>query len=251
MKWLVGIVLAVLFAVVVAARWPAGWALQRLPAPLNCLSGAGTLWDGACDELRIGGQAVGQLSWQLKFLPLLTGRVNAQVSLRSATSDLSGQIERRTDGKMQLSDVNGSLSLPGPLAALGIDGPQLPAGLSGRLTARQLNARLSAAGRIEFLRGELLADQLRQSAEPRDLGSWTVSFDGELNADGEPVGQLQDRGGPFNMRATLRLTAAPGFVLQGALALRGDVSPQVLDSLRFLGRPDAAGRRPITIEGSF
>lgn len=251
MKWFIGIVLIALFAAVVVGRWPASAGLAKLPAPLSCAVGGGTVWNGACEDLRVGGQSLGALRWKLKFLPLLTGKVDAQIAMQSASADLKSQVRQGGKGAIELVDLDGWLSLPGPLTALKQFGVLTPDGLAGRLTIRRVTARLSASGRVEYLRGEMLADDLRQNVEPRQLGAWTLIFDGEVNSNGEPVGQLRDRGGPFDAQATLRLTDAPGYLLEGTLAPREGVAPQVLDSLRFLGRPDAAGRRPIAIEGSF
>jgi hypothetical protein len=65
------------------------------------------------------------------------------------------------------------------------------------------------------------------------------------------VGDLTDLGGPLAVRGTLRLTNQPGYVLEGQVAARADAAPELVSNLQFLGTPDASGRRPFSIAGTF
>jgi len=47
------------------------------------------------------------------------------------------------------------------------------------------------------------------------------------------------------------LTPAPGFELEGFIAARNGAPPELVNSLRFLGSPDATGRRPFSLSGTF
>jgi len=67
----------------------------------------------------------------------------------------------------------------------------------------------------------------------------------------EPVGTLVDLGGPLAVQGTLRLTDQPGYVLEGQVAPRADAAPDLVSDLQFLGSPDAEGRRPFNIAGTF
>ena len=80
------------------------------------------------------------------------------------------------------------------------------------------------------------------------LGSYAVSFPG---GDGEPVGQIRDLGGPLSLQGTLRLPRQGGYELQGTVATRPEASPELINNLRFLGSPDAAGRRQFSLTGTF
>ncbi|MGH8286318.1 MAG: type II secretion system protein N, partial [Steroidobacteraceae bacterium] len=57
--------------------------------------------------------------------------------------------------------------------------------------------------------------------------------------------------GPLNVTGSLRLTREPGFVLDGLVAARPDASPELARQLQYLGAPDAGGRRPFSIAGTF
>jgi hypothetical protein len=47
------------------------------------------------------------------------------------------------------------------------------------------------------------------------------------------------------------LTPEPGFDLQGLVAARPSASADLVQNLRFLGSPDAQGRRQFSLESSF
>jgi hypothetical protein len=80
------------------------------------------------------------------------------------------------------------------------------------------------------------------------LGSYAVSFPG---GDGEPVGQIKDLGGPLSLQGTLRFPRQGGYDLEGFVATRPEAAPELINNLRFLGSPDASGRRQFTMTGTF
>ncbi len=81
-------------------------------------------------------------------------------------------------------------------------------------------------------------------------GSYSVTF--PPPTAGDPVGQLKDLGsGPLAVEGALKLTPAPGFDLQGLVAARPSASADLVQNLRFLGSPDAQGRREFSLESSF
>ena len=57
--------------------------------------------------------------------------------------------------------------------------------------------------------------------------------------------------GPLSVEGSLRLTPEPGFDLQGLVAPRPSASPDLAQDIRFLGSPDAQGRRPFSLESTF
>ena len=65
------------------------------------------------------------------------------------------------------------------------------------------------------------------------------------------MGQLRDTGGPLSVAGTLRLTQAGGFDVQALVAPRPDAPPELTSNLKFLGSPDASGRRQFSMSGSF
>ena len=63
--------------------------------------------------------------------------------------------------------------------------------------------------------------------------------------------QVRSVGGVLDVQGTLRLTRAPGVVVEGTVAARPDAPPELVKQLAYLGSPDAQGRRPFSFENTF
>ena len=97
-------------------------------------------------------------------------------------------------------------------------------------------------GRIE------VHDLEDRSGNATPLGSYVVDFPG---GGPEPVGKLHDLDGPLALEGTLRLTRQGGFELEGMVAPRANAPPELVNNIRFFGSPDASGRRPFSLSGTF
>ena len=62
---------------------------------------------------------------------------------------------------------------------------------------------------------------------------------------------MRDLDGPLALEGTLRLTPQPGFELEGLIAPRNGAPPELVNNIRFLGAPDASGRRSFSLAGTF
>jgi hypothetical protein len=128
--------------------------------------------------------------------------------------------------------------------------PQLPRGTAGLVRASLprvvLDGRIVAAmeGRIELRQ---LVQSFGGPAVP--IGDYAVEF--PAASAGEPIGRLADLGGPLAIDGTLRLTREPGFVVEGRVATRGNAPPDLARQLQILGVPDAQGRRPFSVAGTY
>ncbi|MBS0366617.1 MAG: type II secretion system protein N [Proteobacteria bacterium] len=231
------------FALVLFLRMPAAWVVPAHGKGYACGAIEGSLWSGTCSGLAVQQAALGNASWQLLPARLLRGRLAAQVSLNGGAIHAQGDIE---------AGLNGSLTARRLTADLPLDPawvPGLPAGLTGRasadlaLLAVQGTAITQIVGRIE------VRDLTDHSAGAVPLGSYSVDF--PAAESGDPTGHVRDLEGPLAVDGTLRLTRQPGFDLSGLVMARPGAPPQLVDNLRFLGSPDASGRRSFSITGSF
>ncbi len=245
MKRTVWITLAALlaFAAILIARMPAGWLLPSGPgAPFACAGIEGSLWSGACEGLVFQRMPLGDLTWELAPLRLLLGRLAAHVTLNREAARASADVE---------VGLSGRLTVRGLLADLPLDPkvlPALPPQMHGDVHADLALLELKGAV-IMQLKGTLEARNLEdRSGHVTPLGSYLVTFPGGA---GEPVGQVRDTGGPLSVSGTLRLTQAGGFDVQALVAPRADAPPELVNNLRFLGSPDASGRREFSMSGSF
>jgi Type II secretion system (T2SS), protein N len=234
---------AVVFAVVVIVRLPAEWIIPGTAARA-CTTLEGSLWSGSCAGLVLSGTPVGDVSWSLKPLRLLAGRLAAHVKItHGAAASASGDLEVGFGGAVIARHVVADLPLDPRLL------PGLPQTLHGSAHAELALAQVRQ-GVLTQLEGRIEARNLEDRSGGADtpLGSYLVTFPG---GSGQPIGKLRDLEGPVALEGTLRLTPQPGFELEGQIAPRQGASPELVNNIRFLGSPDASGRRPFAISGTF
>jgi type II secretion system (T2SS) protein N len=233
---------AVAFAVIVIARIPAAWVVPQATAARFCASLDGTVWSGNCAGLTFGGRALGDVGWDLHPLRLAAGKLAAHVTLGHGMASARGDLEFGLGGRITLRN----LLADGPLDAALI--PGVPATLRGTLHVDLALAQIQH-GIIRELQGRIEAHDLEdRSGNDTALGSYLVSFPG---GSGPPTGTVRDLDGPLAVEGTLRLTAQPGFELEGFIAPRKGAAPEVVNNIRLFGSPDASGRRPFSMSGTF
>jgi general secretion pathway protein N len=239
-------VLAVVaFAAIVIARLPASWVVPAPPSPVACAAVDGSIWSGTCTGLTAQGVNLGELTWNVHALRLLTGKLSANVVLTPPAGSLRGDFDVGLDKNITLRNVQANTPLDESIKAL------IPAlrSLTGSANANIVSAHVvkdmitQIQGRIEV---HDLEDHDRKGVTP--LGSYSVTFPG--SSSGDPVGQLQDLGGPLAVQGTLRVMQdKPGVELNGYVTPRAEAAPDLRQQLQYLGSPDAQGRRqfgPIT-----
>jgi hypothetical protein len=236
------------FALAFVARLPARWLPALLPEGVACAEPTGTVWRGACASFEARGFRAGAVRWSLQPLRLLTGRAAATLRLASPGTTLEGEFALGLfGGALEGRNVRGDIELrPGGLL------PGIPADLDGRVRLA-LDAFALRDRTVTALQGLVEVRELQQrTSEGRlALGSYELRFDGAPGASGNIVGQLKDLGGPLDVQGTLALTPAPGYLLDGTVAVRPDAPPGLARQIAFLGSPDGAGRRPFAQEATF
>ena len=238
----IALLAAIAFIVIVLARMPAEWVLPARGAQWLCAGIEGSLWSGSCAGLTVSGTALGDLSWDLHPMRLLAARAAVHVTLTHGPAEAAADVEATFGGRVTARNVVADLPLDSALL------PAVPANLHGRAHCELALIELQR-GIIRRLQGRIEARNLEErSGNNTALGSYAVSFPG---GSGDPVGTLRDLEGPLALEGTLRLTSAPGFELEGLIAARSGAPPEVVNSLRFLGSPDATGRRPFSLSGTF
>jgi general secretion pathway protein N len=233
------------FLALMLARFPARWAAGWLPQGVECGQLAGTLWNGRCAGLTVREAQLGDARWNVRTSRLLAGRLGALVLLAKPGVDLRGELEMGLSGELTGSNLTAIVALDRSML------PDLPSNLRGSLRAdvRRLHVRRGVVADIE---GRIEALELAQlgNAGRLELGDYAVTFPGGDNAS-EPVGTLEDLRGPLDVSGSLRLTAEPGWILEGSVAVRPEAPPQLVRQLQYLGPADATGRRPFSLAGTY
>jgi len=231
----------VAFLGVLVARMPAGWVLPARTASGGCMSLDGTLWSGSCSGLSFGHTALGDLTWELRPLPLLRGRLAAHLNLAGPIT-ASGDVELGFGRHLSARNLSADLPLDPRLL------PDLPQELSGRAHAELALIEVER-GVLRQLQGRIEAhDLVDHSGAATPLGSYVVTFPGGA---GDLTGKLHDLDGPLALEGTLRLTGQGGYELEGLIAPRAGAPRELVSNIRFFGSPDATGRRTFSLSGTF
>lgn len=231
----------VAFVGVLVARMPAGWVLPSRTAQGGCASLDGTLWSGSCSGLTFGHTALGDLSWDLRPLRLLRGRLAAHLTLAGPIT-AAGDVELGFGEHFTARNLTADLPLDPRLL------PDMPQELSGRAHAELALVEVER-GVLSELRGKIEAhDLVDRSGTTTPLGSYVVNFPG--GGDGL-TGKLHDLDGPLALDGTLRLTPQGGYELEGLIAPRAGAPRELVSNIRFFGSPDATGRRTFSLSGTF
>ncbi len=239
------------FAGIVIARMPVSWVFPGPSAGVSCTDIDGTVWTGSCTGLTVPAlqqQPLGDLSWEVHAARLLSLKLNADVVLTRPTGAVQGNVEAGLNKSITASRVKADLPLDEQLTA------SLPPnlhGLRGKLHA-ELNQLRIEGNALKSIEGVVEAHDLTETEDgtTQRWGSYSLTF--PPSTGGDPVGQIRDLGGgPLSVEGTLKLTPEPGFDVEGLVAARPTASPDLAEDLKFLGSPDAQGRRPFSLAGTF
>ncbi len=239
----IALLAAVAFAAILLARMPAAWIIPAGGVRgASCAGVDGSLWSGVCTALTVQRTPVGDVSWELHPGRLLLGELAAHIAVTRGAGNLDAEVELRFGQRVTVRQARADLPLDPALI------PGLPAALHGRAHLDLALAQFEH-GIITALQGRIEARDLEdRSGVATPLGSYLVTFPG---GPGEPTGKLRDLDGPLAVEGTLRLTRQPGFELEGLVAARAGATPELVNNIRYLGSPDATGRRPFSVAGTF
>jgi general secretion pathway protein N len=230
------------FLVIFVARMPAAWLVPERGQELSCATVEGSLWNGSCSGLTVERLALGDVSWQLHPERLLLGALATHVSAAHGIATFDAEVEARLGQRLSLRQVRGDLPLDPKVI------PGVPSTLRGRVHVDLELARLEHAA-IRELKGRIEVRDLEDRAgNATPLGSYVVSFPGGA---AEVIGKLHDLEGPLALEGTLRLSDQGGYEVEGLVAARAGAPPELVNNLRFLGSPDASGRRAFSLAGTF
>lgn len=238
------VLIVVAFAAIVLVRLPARWVLPTSGSTFSCASVEGSLWSGYCSGLKVNGAPMGDLVWQLRPSRLLLGKLAAHVDLEHPPgTSAQGDVEIGFGGTITARNLTASIPLDPKVL------PGIPPTLTGTVHLDLALAKITSNGVVSKLKGRIEASNLVDSSGyVTPLGNFAVTFPGGTS---EPTGVLQDIGGPLAVQGKLVLTPQPGYSLSGYVTPRASAVPALVNAIQFLGTPDAQGRRPFAVSGTY
>lgn len=242
---LLGIAAFLIFLIVTLPAQLVASQLVRLGIVLDGVSG--TAWNGRAQAVQVGSVNYGVLAWNLDVPALLRGRVGAHFNLQQGTAFAEGDVEATLSGRASLRDLSASW----PLSYL--SGMGIPAGWLGNLQIRLQNGVIDNGVPLE-LHGTIdLIDLEGPPRQPARVGSYRITFPApnvQPSAD-TLAGAVSDLDGPMDVDGVLEIKRDRSYMLEGLIATRPDAPAQIVNALQFLGEPDAQGRRPFSLAGTY
>jgi len=234
------------FLVVLALYLPASWFASLLPAQVKCREIGGSIWNGECLGLQLQAAELGDATWNLSVGGALSGRLRGDVELRGATVALRADVDTDFNGVGELRKVTARIPLDPAVI------PQIPPNQRGTVTADLPRLVLAAGPAPRLIQGFIELRDLRQlGAQPLELGSYRVEFDGSSQPDGELQGKLRDIGGPFVLEGTVNLTPPNAYLVHGRIAGRTAQAENIVREITLGAPPDTSGRSEFSFEGSY
>jgi len=234
------VITVLLFLVTLVVRLPAALVAGLLPAPLHCEDASGTLWSGACGQLRSGTFSVSDLTWTLHPSALL--RLSIAADVESADPALRGHaaIDYSRGGLLSMTQLNASAALQrGALLGLPVTG----------VVVLALPQASVLEGHVRSLQGSITLQQLHIANPPTDLGDFELQF--APQGAGDPmIGQLRDVNSPLSVAGQLRLLPSGAYELSGTLAAHDPQDAHLNQVLQLLGPADAQGRHAFSLAGT-
>jgi general secretion pathway protein N len=232
-----------LFAVVTL---PAGIVLSWFASSGVYAGGvSGSIWNGRAQVLQIQGANIGSVEWKLHALPLLTAHANADVKVTRIDGFAQTELSVGPTGTISLKSLAASL----PLSALPAN--TIPGGWAGTLNGRFSQLTLEngwptqANGTLEVL------DLNGPARKPAKAGSYRIVFDPAASTADGLKGAITDAGdGPLQVNGTIQLKPDRSYAVSALIAARPDAPRNLVQTLEFLGPPDAQGRREFNTEGT-
>jgi hypothetical protein len=246
--WLVAAALLAAAGFVLYAL-PASIALRFLPHDVQATDPSGTLWHGSFAAVSLRGHAIGAVEWNIHPLPLLGGKLSAQLRWIKGGFAVNGVLEARGT-HVFVHDVSGGGAIE-DLADLGVT-----RGWSGTAQVTLAELRIEDQ-KIASANGAVTLIALKSPKfGDADIGGYELALAPEsVQPDGTAIAQVRDLGGPLQLSGSLNIVPAQSLLtFSGALKEREGLPTalhQELENLAQMRGRDAQGRVPLEIEFAF
>jgi hypothetical protein len=234
------------FIVILLFYLPASWFAAALPAQVRCNDLGGSVWRGECLGLRYQGAALGDATWNFAIGSALAGRLAGEVQVQGTALNFRADVDTNFGGVGELRNIAGNFVMDPALLS------QLPREQRGTILADIKRLVLQAGGAPAAVEGSIELRDFRQlGAQPMELGSYQVVFDGQPSADSSINGKVRDLGGPYIVDATLTLRAPRNYLVQGYITGRTAAAERLVREITLGAMPDASGRSTFSFEGTY
>ena len=229
------------FAVVLAATFPARIAYQWLAPPELQLSGiTGSIWNGRAAEGLAADVYLTDLQWRIKPTSIFSGNITYQVEAKPVGGSLLTKVSVETDGSIILTDLSGGVPLDLVL-------PQFQAqGISGDLSLAFDRLVLRNGIPVEANGSVTVVNLFAPNLSAGVLGDFQLVF--TTSPEGITAA-LDDLAGVLDVTGKVDLFSDRTYRVEGLVKSLPGAPPSVEAQLRGLGSPDENGMRRFGTEG--
>jgi hypothetical protein len=189
---------------------------------------------------------LGNAEWHLRFLPLLTGKLGADIKLVQPNGFADARVAVSLSGRIVLSNVSASLPLQSIVGSGG-----LPGGWVGTAQAKIAELVLMDGWPVSGQGTLDLIDLTGPARQPSNIGAYRIKFPAANAPADTLMGSLEAlQGAALDVTGTLKFAADRSYQLDTMVAARGNAPQNLAESMQYLGSPDAQGRRPFSVSGT-
>ena len=221
--------------------FPARVAINAVEVPGVSIAGvSGSVWNGVAQDVNVNGVYIRDVSWQLRPLALLIGRVDADVEANLA----GGFVETRLSlggGSLEVTDLRGSVALGSLSALVGIPGLAGVANATFERIEVSDGVPVAADGSVE------VADLLLPLVSRSPIGGFRAEL--FTRDDGGIAGSVEDTDGLIDLAGSLELSASRAYTFIGQVAPKEGTPNNIRQQMRFLGSPNERGQYELRLEG--
>lgn len=213
---------------------------------VNTSSTSGSVWHGQVTGLQVGVLNMGNAEWHLRFLPLLTGKLAADIKLVQPDGFADARVAATLSGRIILSNISASLPLQSIVGSGG-----LPGGWMGKAQAKLDKLELKNGWPIAAHGTLDLIDVTGPASKPNNIGAYRIKFPADNAPADTLMGTLESLpDAAIDVTGTLKFAADRSYQLDTMVAARGNAPQNFADGMQYLGAADAQGRRPFSVSGT-
>jgi general secretion pathway protein N len=248
-KWIVvlGVIAVLGFAI---ATLPASMLAGRVEKHgVSASSWNGSIWSGSARDLAFRGRSLGTARWSISPWSLLSARLTGHGALSQDDGNVEADFSLSFAGRADLANVNIDLPLDSPAFQR-----LAPRGWTGRVQGHFDTLGLKDGWPVAALGTVDIVDIVAPPPRGGAMGGYRLSFpDPSAPTDtGEDLeAALTDLDGPLSVNGHLRLANDRSYELEGHVSRKGTASTALDRAIEMLGPPDASGRRPFGLSGTF
>lgn len=220
------------------------WVTSAVPG-LTVQQVSGSAIQGTAQDVHLRGSTrLTSVTWKMRFLPLLLGRLEYRIGVSETDVQLDAIVGTGLFNRhWRVIGMEGQLPVSKALAVVS----QTPPLLNGEITFDEAGVSWDDKGVIQAADGAVnLVNTRTTFADPFQIGS----FNAELSAETPNLlAALEDSGGPLQFSGMLSLAPDGRYQLVGRASLRDDADNRLRDTLNVLGQPNGDGQWQLDLSG--